>query len=66
MGRTGPLTVLLNGKPLVTGRWWIEGDNLCTEKGGGSKCSQVVLNGNQLTFFDLDGYATMRAEYRAP
>jgi CubicO group peptidase (beta-lactamase class C family) len=65
-GPDGTLTVSLNGKPLVTGRWWIEGDNLRTEIGGESNCSQVVLNGSELTLFDLDGYATMHAQYRAP
>ena len=43
-------------------RWWLDGDKLCFDLGseeGGSQCSQVLQNGDQLTFFDLDGYATM-------
>jgi CubicO group peptidase (beta-lactamase class C family) len=59
------LAVSLNGAPLAKGRWWVEGDSCCYDLGaeyGGRQCSQLVLNGNQLTFFDLNGYAMMRAE----
>jgi CubicO group peptidase (beta-lactamase class C family) len=63
------LAVSLNGAPLAKGRWWVEGDSCCYDLGaeyGGRRCSRLVLNGNQLTFFDLDGYATMRAEVTRP
>jgi CubicO group peptidase (beta-lactamase class C family) len=63
------LSVSLNGAPLVEGRWWVEGDHYCHDLGpeyGGRQCSQVVLNGNRLMWFDLDGYLSMTFEYRQP
>jgi hypothetical protein len=58
----------LNGTPLVKlGRWWVEGDHYCHDLGpeyGGRQCYQLVLNGNQMTWFDLDGYANLTVEYR--
>jgi CubicO group peptidase (beta-lactamase class C family) len=68
-GPNQTLAVSLNGVPLVQGRWWVEGDFCCFDPGadyGGRKCSQLVLNGDRLTFFDLEGYATMRAEVTRP
>jgi CubicO group peptidase (beta-lactamase class C family) len=50
------------GAVVVETRWWLEGDNYCRDLGpelGGRQCSQVLQNGDQLTFFDLDGYASM-------
>jgi CubicO group peptidase (beta-lactamase class C family) len=49
------------GALAVEARWWLEGDNYCHDLGpeyGGRQCSQVLQNGDQLTFFDLDGYAS--------
>jgi CubicO group peptidase (beta-lactamase class C family) len=56
------MSVSLYGAVVIETRWWLEGDNYCRDLGpeyGGRQCSQVVQNGDQLTFFDLDGYATM-------
>lgn len=53
------VSVSLNGAPLVAGRWWIEGDNYCRDLGpeyGGRQCAQLVLDGNRLKYFDMDGY----------
>jgi CubicO group peptidase (beta-lactamase class C family) len=50
-----------SGALVVEARWWLEGDNYCHDLGpeyGGRQCSQVLQNGDQLTFFDLDGYAS--------
>jgi CubicO group peptidase (beta-lactamase class C family) len=63
------VSVSLDGALLTEGRWWVEGDNYCHDLGseyGGRQCAQVVLNGNQLTWFDLDGYASMTFEYGQP
>jgi CubicO group peptidase (beta-lactamase class C family) len=63
------VSVSLNGAPLTDGRWWAEGDNYCHDLGpdyGGRQCAQVVLNGNKMSWFDLDGYVSMRFEYRQP
>ena len=49
------------GAVVVEAPWWLEGDNYCHDLGpeyGGRQCSQVLQNGDQLTFFDLDGYAS--------
>jgi hypothetical protein len=72
MATYGPdqtLSVSLNGAPLVEGRWWAEGDHYCHDLGpdyGGRQCGQLVLNGNQLRWFDLDGYLSMTFEYGQP
>jgi CubicO group peptidase (beta-lactamase class C family) len=53
------------GQVLGEGRWWLDGDNYCHDLGpevGGPQCFQVLLNGDQLAFFDLDGYVSMRFE----
>jgi CubicO group peptidase (beta-lactamase class C family) len=63
------LSVSLNGAPLVEGRWWVEGDHYCHDLGpeyGGRQCGQLVLDGNQLRWFDLDGYLSMTFEYGQP
>jgi CubicO group peptidase (beta-lactamase class C family) len=68
-GQDDSLAVTLNGAPLTEGRWWLEGDHYCEDLGpeyGGRQCSQVVLNGKQISWFDLDGYVSMRLEYRQP
>jgi len=59
------VSVSANGAVLVETRWWLEGDNYCHDLGpesGGRQCFQVVQNGDQLAFFDLDGYVSMRFE----
>jgi CubicO group peptidase (beta-lactamase class C family) len=63
------VAISLNGAPLTEGRWWAEGDHYCHELGpelGGRQCGQFVLDGNQLTWFDLAGYAFMAFEYEQP
>jgi hypothetical protein len=63
------VSVFLNGTPLVQGRWWVEGDHYCHDLGpehGGRQCGQIVLSGNQLTWFDMDGYLSMTFEYGQP
>jgi CubicO group peptidase (beta-lactamase class C family) len=63
------VSVSLNGAPLAEGRWWVEGDHYCHDLGpehGGRQCGQIVLNGNQLTWFDMDGYLSMTFEYGQP
>jgi CubicO group peptidase (beta-lactamase class C family) len=63
------VSVSLNGAPLTEGRWWTQGDLYCQDLGpefGGRQCGQFVLNGNQLTWFDLDGYPSMAFEVGQP
>jgi CubicO group peptidase (beta-lactamase class C family) len=63
------LSVSLNGEPLAEGRWWAEGDHYCHDLGpeyGGRQCGQLVLNDNQLKWFDLDGYLSMTFEVGQP
>jgi hypothetical protein len=63
------VAVTLNGEPLTEGRWWAAGDLYCHDLGpehGGRQCGQLVLNGNQLGWFDLDGYLFMTFEYEQP
>jgi CubicO group peptidase (beta-lactamase class C family) len=60
-------TVSFSARGAVLGetRWWLDGDNYCHDLGpqsGGRQCFQVLQNGNQLAFFDLDGYVSMRFE----
>jgi CubicO group peptidase (beta-lactamase class C family) len=60
------VSVSLNGAPLSEGRWWAAGDLYCHDLGpefGGRQCGQFLLNGNQLTWFDLEGYAFVTFEY---
>jgi len=62
-GQTFSLTAY--DQVLGEGRWWLDGDNYCHDLGpevGGPQCFQVLLNGDQLAFFDLDGYVSMRFE----
>jgi len=57
------VSVSAYGAVLVETRWWLDGDNYCHDLGpefGGRQCFQLVRNDNQLTFFDLDGYVSMR------
>jgi CubicO group peptidase (beta-lactamase class C family) len=60
------LSFSANGEVLVGEvRWWLDGDNYCHDLGpehGGRQCFQVLQNGGQLAFFDLDGYVSMRFE----
>jgi CubicO group peptidase (beta-lactamase class C family) len=61
LGQT--VSVSAYGAVLVETRWWLDGDNYCHDLGpesGGRQCFQLVRNDNQLTFFDLDGYVSMR------
>jgi hypothetical protein len=63
------VSVSLNGAPLAEGRWWTAGDLYCHDLGpenGGRQCGQLVLNGSQLAWFDLDGYQALTFEYRQP
>jgi CubicO group peptidase (beta-lactamase class C family) len=63
------MSVSSDGSVVGVTRWWLEGNNFCYDlgpEGGGHECSQVVQNGYQLTFFDLDGYATMHLECVLP
>jgi CubicO group peptidase (beta-lactamase class C family) len=62
----GTLPLSLAGTLVDTGEWWIEEDMLCVEfthpdVGGG--CNYVVLDGETLTLFDLDGTLEMKFEY---
>jgi CubicO group peptidase (beta-lactamase class C family) len=59
------VSVSAYGAVLVETRWWLDGDNYCHDLGpefGGRQCFQVLQNGDQLAFFDLDGYVSMRFE----
>lgn len=60
------ISVQLEGMNVTQGRWWVEGDNYCHDLGpdyGGRQCFQILQHGNELTLFDLDGYATMTFQY---
>jgi len=60
------VSVSAYGAVLVETRWWLDGDNYCHDLGselGGPQCFQLLQNGDQLVFFDLDGYVSMRFEY---
>ena len=64
--RADTVTTYLNGTPVAEGRWWLEGDYLCQgadPRGDTAECAQLLLNGSQLTEFDLDGYAEWTFEY---
>jgi len=63
------VSVSLNGAPLVEGRWWVDGDRYCHDLGpeyGGRQCGHMVLDGNQIMLFDLDGYAVLQLEVGQP
>jgi hypothetical protein len=68
-GQDDNIAVTLHGAPLTKGRWWIEGDHYCQDLGaeyGGPQCGTIVVNGNEVSSFDLDGYLSMRFEFRQP
>jgi CubicO group peptidase (beta-lactamase class C family) len=62
----GTMTISLNGTPFLTGRWSVEGDTLCTYMESSRQCYQLVQNGNELRFFDPDGYAVMTFQVGPP
>lgn len=64
--KDGTLSVSLAGTQVDTGKWWVEGDKLCSQfanpdAGGG--CNYVVLDGTTIKLYDLDGTLEIKFEY---
>ncbi len=63
----GTLALSVGGSLIDTGKWWVEGDKLCSQftnpDVGAGGCSYVVLDGTTVKLFDLDGTLSMRLEY---
>lgn len=60
------VTMIWGGEILAEGFWWMEADLYCHNFGaayGRSQCGMVLLNGNRLTWFDLEGFASMQFDF---
>jgi CubicO group peptidase (beta-lactamase class C family) len=57
--RDGTMSVSMEGKLIDTGKWWTEGDKVCSQwkriREGKKACRFLVLDGTIVKWFDLDG-----------
>lgn len=57
--RDGTMSVSMEGKLIDTGKWWTEGNKICSQwkriREGKKACRLLVLDGTILKWFDLDG-----------
>ena len=63
----GTISWSVSGELLDTGKWWIEGDQFCSEgeriTGGKKDCVFLVADGSTIKWFDLEGMLAGKGVY---